>query len=321
MVLVYALAIVLCVATLISEAQPTRRGARIGFIATTPAPYLINVVLDELRTRGWIERRNLFVEQRYSEGRADRFPELAAELIRLNVDVIITSGTPATLAASKATSTIPIVMAAVMDPISVGLVRSLAQPGGNVTGMSWLGPELGAKRIALLEEAFPGVSRVAVIANPANPAHAVALKEMQTAAARSRISLNLYDVRTPDDFTAVFAAMAKHPPGALVTVSDPLTYRERARIVDFATKQRLPAIYEWREFTEIGGLMAYGGNLTDLFRHAAVYVDKILRGAKPAQLPVEQVTKFELVINARTAKALGISFPPALLMRADQIIE
>ena len=321
MALGYALAIVLCGATLLSEAQPTRRGARIGFIATTPAPYLIDAVLDELRTRGWIERRNLFVEQRYSEGRADRFPELAADLVRLNVDVIITSGTPATLAASKATSTIPIVMAAVMDPISVGLVRSLAQPGGNVTGMSWLGPELGAKRIALLEEAFPGVSRVAVIANPANPAHAVAVKEMQSAAARSRISLHLYDVRIPDDFTAVFAAMAKHPPGALVTVSDPLTYRERARIVDFATKQRLPAIYEWREFTEIGGLMAYGGNLTDLFRHAAVYVDKILKGAKPAQLPVEQVTKFELVINARTAKALGISLPPALLMRADQIIE
>jgi putative tryptophan/tyrosine transport system substrate-binding protein len=212
-------------------------------------------------------------------------------------------------------------MAVVIDPVGVGLVTSLARPGGNVTGMSWLGSELHSKRLEVFKEAVPLISRVAVLSNPANPAHTVAIRGTQAAAASLGLALQFFEVTNPGDFETTFAAIRRSRIDALFTVADPLTYAERARIVEFAAKNRVPAIYEWKDFVDLGGLMTYGPNIADMFRHAAIYADKILKGAKPADLPVEQVTKFELVINLKTAKALGLTIPPSLLLRADQVIE
>jgi putative ABC transport system substrate-binding protein len=225
------------------------------------------------------------------------------------------------LAAKGATTTVPIVMAVVIDPVRVGLIASLARPGGNVTGMSWLGAELHAKRLELFKEAVPLISRVAVLSNPANPAHTVAVRGMQAAAASLGLTLQFFEVAKPGDFETALDTIRKSRPDALFTVADPLTYADRTRILEFAAKSRLPASYEWKEFVDLGGLMAYGVNLPDLYRHAAIYVDKILKGAKPADLPVEQATEFELVINLKAAKALGLTIPPSLLARADQVIE
>ena len=308
--------------TVAAGAEQAGKVARVGFLATTSTPtHYWDALVEALRGRGGVEGRNILFEQRYSEGKAERFPHLAVDLVRLKVDVIVTSGTPASVAAKSATTTIPIVMAVVIDPVGSGLVASLARPGGNVTGMSWLGPELSAKRLELLKEAVPDVSRVTVLVNPANPAHTVAVREMQSVASRLAMTLHMWEVRSQADFDRAFTAIARSRAEALFTVADPLTYRERARIVQFAAKARLPAIYEWREFVELGGLMAYGVNLTELYRRAAIHVDKILRGANPGDLPIEQPTKFELVINLKTAKALGLTIPPSLLQRADHVIE
>ena len=324
---IVTLAMGLLVVPLAVEAQRAGKVYRIGVLGNTPpatSPETLRIweaFLQGLRERDWVEGQNIVFERRFAEGRAERFPDLAAELVRLKVDIIVASATPGSLAAKRATTTIPIVMAVIYDPVGSGLVASLARPGGNVTGVSWLGPELSAKRLELLKEAVPVISRVAVLWNPSNPAQTLAVRDMQTVAPRLGVTLQFREVRSPNDFDSAFTAMTRNRPDALFTASDPLNFVERTRILEFAAKSRLPAIYDWREFVDLGGLMAYGANLSDLYRTVATYVDKILKGAKPADLPVEQPTKFELVINLKTAKALGLTIPPSVLIRADQVIE
>jgi putative tryptophan/tyrosine transport system substrate-binding protein len=276
---------------------------------------------DGLRELGWIEGKNLLIERRFAENRIERLPDLAAELVRLNVDVIVGFGTPPPLAAKRATTTIPIVMAAAGDPVGSGLVASLARPGGNVTGMSLMAPDLAGKRLELLKELVPRLARVAVIWNAANPYPALVFKETQAAGRTLGIEVQSLEVRGSNDFDGAFEAARRQRPEALITVEDPLTITHRKLIVDFTAEQRLPAVHGVREFVAAGGLLSYGASLDDLFRRATGYVDKILKGVKPADLPVLQPTKFELVINLKTAKALGLEVPPMLLARADEVIE
>jgi putative tryptophan/tyrosine transport system substrate-binding protein len=285
--------------------------------ATEP---LIDVLTEALRELGWVEGENVVFERRYAENRLERLPEMAVDLVRLKVDVIAAGGTLAPLAAKRATSTIPIVMTTAGDPLGSGLVDSLARPGGNATGMSLMAPELGGKRLELLKELLPRLARVAVLWNAANPYPAIVFKETQGAGRTLGIEVQSLEVRGPDDLDGAFEAARKQRPDAMITVEDPLTLTYRKRIVDFATGQQLPSLGP-REFAAAGGLISYGANLADLTRRAAGYVDKILKGAKPADLPVQQPTTFELVINLKTAKALGITIPPSLLARADEVIE
>ena len=283
---------------------------------------LLGAFRQGLRELGWIEGQNLVIEHRFAEGRAERFPDLAAALVRLRVDVIVTSsGEPAILAAKRATTTTPIVMAISGDPVETGLVASLARPGGNVTGLTILATEVAGKRLELLKEAVPRASRVAVLWNAAYPGKAFELRETQAAARVLGVSLWPVEVREPNDLPGAFSAIARAGPDALITFADPLTNTERRRIVDFAVRNRLPMISAVRPFADEGGLMTYGPNIADMCRRAATYVDKILKGAKPADLPVEQPTKFDLVINLKTAKALGLTIPPSVLLRADRVIE
>ena len=286
-----------------------------------PTVLSVTVLPDALRALGWIEGKNIVFERRYAENRVERLPELAAELVRLNVDVIVGIGTLAPLAAKRATTTIPIVMTAAGDPLGSGLVASLARPGGNVTGMSLMAPDLGGKRLELLKELLPRLARVAVLWNAANPYAAIVFKETQAAGRTLGIEVQSLEVRSPNDFDGAFEAARKQRPNALITVEDPLTFNYQKRIADFAVANQLPSLHGLREFVVAGGLMSYGANAADLFRRAASYVDKILKGAKPADLPVQQPTTFELVINAKTAKALGLEIPPTLLARADEVIE
>ena len=283
--------------------------------------HLYGAFRQRLRELGYVDGQNIAFEVRSAEGRAERLPDLAADLVRLKVDVIVAGGTPAPLAAKRATTAIPIVMASAGDPVGSGLVASLARPGGNVTGLSLLVPELGGKRLQLLKEVVPGVSRVAVLWNAANPYPVLVWRQTEAAARALGVHLQSLDVRGPDDLEGAFAAATRGRAGALITVEDPLTFGQRKRIVDFAARARLPAMYGFREFVDAGGLMSYAASLADLSRRAATYVDKILKGAKPADLPVEQPTKFELVINLKTAKALGLTIPPSVLIRADQVIQ
>jgi putative ABC transport system substrate-binding protein len=276
---------------------------------------------DALRGLGWVEGKNVTFEHRYADNRLERLPEFAAELVRLKVDVIVAIGTLAPLAAKRATSTIPIVMTAAGDPMGSGLVASLARPGGNVTGMSLMAPDLGGKRLELLKELLPRLSRVAVLWNAANPYPALVFKETQAAGRTLGIEVQSLEVRGPDDLDGAFEAARRQHPDALISVEDPLTGTYRKRIADFAVADRLPSLYGLKEDVEAGGLLSYGANLADLFRRAAGYVDKILKGAKPTDLPVEQPTKFELVINLKAAKALGLDIPPTLLALADEVIE
>ena len=264
---------------------------------------------------------NLSLESWWSEGRTERLPALAIELIQLRVDVIVASGTQAVRAAKQATSTIPIVMAVSAHPDKIGLVESLARPGGNVTGLDNVGPDLKGKQLQLLKELAPKVSRVAVLWNPANLVETFGFKEMVAAAAVIGVEIQSIDVRTPDDYLAAFATVTASRADALYAFGNPVNFKNRQLIADFALKSRLPSIYEERLFVESGGLMSYAPSFTDLFRRAATYVDKILKGAKPADLPIEQPTKYELVINLNTAKALGLTIPPSVLARADEVIE
>jgi putative ABC transport system substrate-binding protein len=285
------------------------------------APETWSVFVEALRQLGLVEGENLTFERRYAENRLDRLPELAAELVRLKVDVIVALGTLAPLAAKRATMTIPIVMANAGDPLGSGLVTSLARPDGNVTGMSLMAPDLGAKRLELLKEVLPGISRAGILWNAANPYSALVFKETENAAPIFGIQLQSIEVRSPNDIdTNLPAAMQQHI-GALITVEDPLTFSHRKQIADFAANNQLPTINGLREYVHVGGLMSYGANLADLYRRAAGYVEKLLKGAKPADLPVQQPTKFDLVINLKTAKALGLEIPPTLLARADEVIE
>jgi putative tryptophan/tyrosine transport system substrate-binding protein len=284
------------------------------------APWWI-AFIDALRELGWVEGKNVVFEGRYADNRLERLPVLAEELVRLNVDLIVGLGTLAPLAAKRATSTIPIVMTAAGDPLGSGLVASLAQPGGNVTGMSLMAPDLGGKRLALLKELLPQFARVAVLWNAANPYSAILFKETQAAGRTLGIEVQSLEVRKPEDLDDAFEAARQQHPDALVSVEDPFTGSYRKRIADFAIAARLPSLHGLREDADAGGLMSYGANLAELARRAAGYVDKILKGAKPADLPVQQPTRFELVLNLKTAKALGLEIPPTLLARADEVIE
>ena len=274
-----------------------------------------------LRELGYIEGQNILVEGRWYGERIDRLPALAGELARLKVDVIVAGAAPAPEVASRATSAIPIVMANHNDPVGSGLVASLARPGRNVTGMSTLSPELTGKRLQLFKEVIPGISRVAVLSNPTIPSQALELKEAKVAAALLKVQLQLLEARAPGDFAGAFSAMTKERADGVIVITSSMFYDERSRIAKLAAESRVPTIYGVKEFAEAGGLMTYGIDVHESFRRAAGFVDKILKGAKPADLPVEQPTKFELVINLKTAKALGLTIPQTLLLQANEVIE
>jgi putative ABC transport system substrate-binding protein len=311
---------VLC--SLVARAQEGGKKYTVGILSAGAGLGALNTVFfDALREFGWVEGKNVTFEHRYAENRLERLPELAADLVRLKVDVIAAAGTLAPLAAKQATTTIPIVMRAAGDPLGSGLVASLARPGGNVTGTSLMVPDLGGKRLELLKEVLPRLARVAVLWNAVNPYSAIVFKETEAAGRKLGIEVQSLEVRGPDDFDGAFEAARRNHPGALVTVEDPLTVTYRTRIAEFAAAQRLPSLHGVREFVEAGGLISYGANLADLFRRTAHYVDQILKGAKPADLPVQQPTKFEMLINLKTARALGLEIPPMVIARADEVIE
>jgi len=317
----------LLAAPLAAEAQQAAKVPRIGYLSTNLAatPHLPEAFRQGLRDLGYVEGRNLVIEYRDAEGKVDRLPALAAELVALKVDVIVTGvGTVAALAAKDATRTLPIVFATVAEPVASGLVTTLARPDGNVTGLSSVGPELVGKRLELLTQAVPGVTRVAVLWLPGALGERTQ-RDMRTgtevAARALGIRLQFVEARGPADFDRAFSDMAGARAGALTALPNNMFLREHRRLVDLAAKHRLPAVYPLREFVDAGGLMAYGANLADLHRRAATYVDKILKGTKPGDLPIEQPTKFDLVINLKTARALGLTIPQSLLQRADQVIE
>jgi putative ABC transport system substrate-binding protein len=274
-----------------------------------------------LRELGYVEGQNIEIESRWAEGNYDRLPGLAADLVRLKVAVILTYGTPASQAAKRATATIPIVMAAIIDPLASGLVTSLARPGENLTGQSMMSPDLVEKQLEILKEVVPKVSRVALLHNPANPGNAPQVRHAQNAARALGVRLQLLGARGSSEIDSAFAAMTNEQAGAVIVLVDAMLQDNRTRITDLAARNRLPAVYGLSEYAEAGGLSAYGPNRLDMFRHAATYVDKILKGVKPGDLPVERPNRFELIINLKTAKALRLTIPPALLQRADQVIE
>jgi ABC-type uncharacterized transport system substrate-binding protein len=316
----------LLVAPFAAEAQQAAKIARIGWLGDKPAgnPHLREAFLQGLRDLGYVEGRNLVIEYRSAEGKFERFPAVAAELVALKVDVLVAPGTPAALAAKQATRTLPIVFIAVGDPVTSGLVTSLARPGGNVTGSSTLGPDLVGKCLEQLKQAVPGVSRVAVLWHPGafgKRTETDMLKGAEVAARSLGLRLQFVEARGLGDFDRAFSEMTGARADALTVLDSLMLFNERRRLVDVAAKNRLPAVYTSRDFVDAGGLMAYGANRADFFRRAATYVDKILKGAKPADLPVEQPTKFELVINLKTAKALGLTIPQTLLQRADEVIQ
>ncbi len=320
--LVFTLALGILMAPPAADAQQAGKIPRIGLLRPGPPPDIYGEAFRQgMRDLGYVEGRNIVIEVRYAEGKLDRLPELAAELVRLKVDVIVTSTEGGIRAAKEATSTIPIVFAAHGDPVGMGFVASLARPGGNITGFSTLAKELVGKRMELLREVFPRISRVAVLWNSVSQGMRLRVGEAEVAAKTLGISLQSVGVRDPDELDAAFSAMAKDRPDALVTLVDPFTVSHRKRIVDFAARSQLPAMYETRDFVDSGGLISYGPNIAGLYRRAAGYVDKILKGAKPADLPVEQPMRFELVINLKTAKALGLTIPQSVMVRADQVIQ
>jgi len=323
------LTVILSVGLLVTSAanaQSPERVYRIGVLGPGSAsgdrrPF--EAFRDGLRELGWIEGQNIAIERRSAEGQLDRLPDLAAELVRLKVDVIAAATAPAVAAAKSATTTIPIVMLTVTDPVGRGFVTSLSRPGGNVTGVTYgVGTDTFGKGLELLREAVPRIRRVAVLSNPDGPTQSLIVTSIRSTARSLGLQLQLVDARGPDQFDAAFAAMAKEDAEALLVVTDPtyLLPGAAARLADLAIKSRLPSMHSQRPPVEAGGLMSYGPSIVVLFRRAAVHVDKILKGARPADLPVEQPTTFELVINLRTAKALGLTIPPAVLARADEII-
>jgi ABC-type uncharacterized transport system substrate-binding protein len=309
---------------LAAHAQQPKKIPRIGFLSAASVSGeadrldAFRLGLSEL---GYVEGQNVAIESRWAEGKYDRLPGLAAELVRLKVDVIVTYGPPAIQAAKEATRTIPIVMAGIIDPVATGFVASLARPGGNITGLSLMAPELIGKQLQILKEIVPTVSRVALLGNPANTGNAPQVRHAQDAARALGVRLQPLEARGPGEIDSAFAAMTREQAGALIVLVDVMFDVERARIADLAAKRRLPTVYGLAPHAEAGGLMSYGGNIDDRFRGTAIYVDKILKGAKPADLPVEQPTKFELVINMKTAKTLGIRIPQSILARADRVIE
>jgi putative ABC transport system substrate-binding protein len=300
------------------------RVPRVGCVFGTTSSETSNLLIairQGLRELGYVEGRTIALEVRWTEGRNERFPALVAELVHDRIDVLVVATTPGALAAKNATSTIPVVMVAVGDPVGSGLVASLGRPGGNLTGLSLLNPELHGKRLALLKEVLPRISRVATLINPGNPIHAVFWKQTQAVAQTLALRLQPVEVRGPEDFAEAFAAAAGGHAGAIIAFDDPLILGYTTQVVALAAKHRLPAIYGFSEFPEVGGLMSYGANRRDMYRRTTVFIDKILKGRKPADLPVEQPTKFELVINLKAAKQIGLTIPPAVLGRADKVIK
>ncbi len=307
-------------------AQPPEKVPRVGYLnpgsSSDPVRQRrLEALRQGLRELGYVEGQNIALEPRWAEGKYDRYPALAADLVRSKVDVIVAWSGQATKAAQEATRTIPIVMSLVNDPVGSGLVASLARPGGNVTGTTVMAPDVVGKRLELLKEVVPKVSRVAVLQHPDNPASAPMLREVEARARALGVRLQILGVRNPAEIDSAFAAMTRERAGALLTLSDAIFDTQQRQILELAAKRRLPAIAGTRQYAEAGGLAAYGADFLDLERRAATYVDKILKGAKPADLPVEQPTKFELVLNLRTAKALGLTFPSSMLVRADSVIE
>ena len=302
-----------------AQQQPAKV-PRVGILGAAPGPQW-DTFKQGLRDLGYSESRNIALEYRWTEGKNERLPALAAELIGLRVDIIVAEGTPATQAAKKATGTIPIVMAIVGDPVGVGLVTSLVRPGGNITGSSSMSPDLSAKQMELLKEVVPSLTHLAILRNPANQSTGLALKGIETAARVLRVHLIFVEARGRDEFEKSFSTVVRERAGGLLVIPDPTFDAEQSGLADFASKNRLPALYNKTLFAEAGGLMSYGARYSDFFGRAAIYVDKILKGAKPAELPIEQPTRFELVINMKTAKALGIKIPNSILVRANRVIE
>jgi putative tryptophan/tyrosine transport system substrate-binding protein len=307
-----------------AKAQQAGKPARIGRLSPSSpeadAPFL-DAFRKGMRELGWLEGQTFTIEARFAEGSRDRLPKLAADLVRQRVDVILAGSHPGALAAKSATTTIPIVMVTTADPVGGGLVANLARPDGNLTGVTLLGQVLSAKRLQVLKGAVPGLSRVAVLTNPASPYTGPFLKEREGTARELGVQLRVLKADGPDGLKTAFATMASERAGALMVLTDIMFITHRRAIVELAARHRLPAVYGEREFVDAGGLMFYGASLADMYRRAAFYVDRILKGARPADLPIEQPTKFELVINLRTAKALGLKIPQALLLQADQVIE
>ena len=309
-----------------AQAQQAAKVYRIGYLSLSSSaanPHLHDAFRQGMRELGWVEGQNISIDPRFAEGRSDRLSDLAAELVRLKVDIIVATSTSATLAAKNATGTIPIVTTNLLDPVGLGLIESLARPGGNITGLSHsVGVETFSKELELLKEIAPEVRRVAVLSNhAANPSHRPLLSNVKVAAQALKVELQVLEVRGSNEFDGAFAAMSKERAGALLVLPNPVFNLHRARLADLAAKNRLPSMYGFREYVRAGGLLSYGPNLPDLFRHSATFVDKILRGAKPGDLPVQQPTKFELTINLKAAKELGLTVPPSLIARADEVIE
>ena len=322
--LAVVLAVGLLTVPLAAQGQQAAKAAQIGLLSSFSSSDTAawhEAFRQGLRDLGWIEGRNIKIEYRYAEGRIDRLPVLAADLVRLKVDLIVTSVTPDALAAKNATQVIPIVMAAAGDVTVTGLVASLARPGGNITGLSQMNPELAGKRLELLREIVPNLTRVAVLWNPEDTISALTWKEIQLPARGSGIELHSLEVRSPSDIGKAFEGATRVRAGALAIMPSPVFVTNLRRLADLAVRNRLPSIFHVPDFVVAGGLVAYGPNRSDLFRRAATYVDRILKGAKPGDLPVEQPTKFELTINMKTAKALGLPIPQSILLRADQVIE
>jgi putative tryptophan/tyrosine transport system substrate-binding protein len=323
-ILVYALPALILTCVHLAEAQQPKKIPRIGILRVEPgAGEVYEAFRQGLRELGYVEGQNIVLEFRDTEAKAERLPDLAAELVRLKVDVILTSSTPGIQAAKKATETIPIVMAFSGDPVGTGLVASLAKPGGNITGLSDIGPEISGKQLELLKEAFPTISRVGLFLNPSNQSNRLRLKAAEVTAGELKVQIQALEVQSANDFEKAISTIGKAQVQvqALMTVRDPAIYVNQKRIVEFATANRLPTMHMDRQPVEGGGLMSYGPDVPDLFRRAAVYVDKILKGAKPADLPVERPTKFEFVINLKTAKQIGVTIPPNVLARADRVIK
>jgi putative ABC transport system substrate-binding protein len=317
----------LLAAPLAAQAQPAGKVPRVGYLSvlSRSGPQVqryLDAFLQELRELGYVEGQSIVIEYRWAEGKVERLPELAAELVRLKVDVLVASGgVPVAQAAQQATKAIPIIMTGPADPVSAGLVASLPRPGGNITGLAIISHELVGKELELLRELVPKVSRVAVLWNPANPGNTLQLRAAEASARALGVRLQPLEARGPGEIDRALAAMTRERAGALLVLLDSMLLAQRERIADLAAKNRLPAVYGLRLHVDAGGLMAYAANQLDVSRRVASYVDRILKGAKPADLPVEQPTKFELVINLKAAKALGLTIPQSLLLRADEVIQ
>ena len=310
--------------SLAAQAQQTGNVYRIGFLGNSTAALEANLVgpfREGLRDLGYVEGRNLLIEYRWAEGKYDRFPALIRELLALKVAVIVTAGTPATLAVKKATSSVPIVMSAVGDPVGTGIVPSLSHPGGNITGLTAISTEMDAKRLELLREVVPSVSYIAVLWNAASPLQVLDEKQVQAAAQVLRMRVLSLGVKTEEEIKSALAVMARERPDALLVLTDRLFLHHRALIMDFALRHRLPGVHAYRELVEAGGLMSFGPSYADMHRRSAYFVDRILKGAKPSDLPVERPSTFELVINLKVAKALGLTIPQSVLLRATEVIQ